>query len=135
MNLKIELSVVYDDGSTGDPMTLDLAREDHLRVVLVSFGNGIFEEARAVAHSKAAAFRFIRIVQGGGYGPCQQPPVRDRILYEPGDACFPSSDPFVFVSPSTLDGGQIDFSRLEDEIQTFAADLERDPDGAPADRG
>lgn len=124
MNLTITWEAIYDGESTISHETVDLSNERIRFAIVVGFGNGIYEEMRVVGHSKEAAFYFVRLIQRGGYQLEAESAVRNKKLYRIGDACFPVEDPFVFISPLTIDGERIEFGELEDEIQKHAVKLE-----------
>ena len=139
MDLRIDLETISEDNQIEAPSTFDLSNPRHLHAIVVAFGVGMFVEARAIGHSRAAVYAFVRLIQRGGYGQIAEGPTQERRLYRDGDACFPAPDPFVFVSASTLNGEQIDIARLEEDMHTFFCDGTGDgtghgPDGDPEPR-
>jgi hypothetical protein len=125
MDFIIDYEAIMDDFSPAHG-TVDLSTQNGQLLILVGFGNGIFEEVRVVGRTSEAVFHFVRLIQGGGYDQDVSGLASDKKLYQVGDACFPAIKPFIFIAPSTTAGEAIDFSKLETEIQHRAAELEKE---------
>jgi len=125
INPLVDIEAIWEDGSYCKPKTVDLSNSQEAYQQILLFGNGCYDECRAVGHSKEAIFYFIRLVQNGGYEQGASSSVQNKKLYREGDGCFPAYDPFIFISPETKDGGLINFSSLESDIQTFVEAYEK----------
>jgi hypothetical protein len=128
VNLKLDVQVLWDPAEqpAGDrldvPVTFDLAEEKHVEALVLSFGNALFQEVRAIGHSKAAVYFFVRLLQRGGYQQATESSVRGAQLYQKEDGCFAAPNPFIFIAPTTLDGDRVDFTNLEADIRRFVSE-------------
>ena len=117
-NTKIKFEYINDYDERFNEV-FDLANPQYYEAIVLSFGNGINEQARVVGESKAGVFTFLNLIERGGYKRNNAPNTTESKLYRNGDACFPEVESFIFVSPDTEDGEHINFENYEQEIKTF----------------
>lgn len=120
-SLVVDMETLDNDSVTRVVVDFADSKQRHLQTLY--FGNGCYEECRVIGHTVESIYVFVRFLQSGGYELCKSCESRQSRLYRDGDGCFPSVEPFVFISPITRDGSRIDFENLEAGIQAFAASL------------
>lgn len=117
VNAKIKFEFI-EETPESDLWIMDLAESGDYQKMVLGFGNGLFAEARVVGETRAGVFFFVNLIGRGGYKKGHAPSVEAK-LYHEGDACFPETHPFIFVSPNTESGEYIDFDNYEKELEEF----------------
>ncbi len=115
------------DQESGEPSVLEfnLSNEKHVYVLILSFGNGLFEEIRAQAASLEGLRAFLGLLHSVGHDIGGDDVVVSSRLRQPGDACFLEHFPPVFISPQTKDGHTFDFAGLRDIVALVKDELKQ----------
>src|SRR5262245_37564394 len=84
-----------DAGTALESEMVDLVNPPAFRRLVLAFGTGYYQEARAVGEDSEAMELFRGLMIGGGYRPGPPPAVGLSWLYRDGDVAFPQEQPFV----------------------------------------
>lgn len=126
VNAKIKIEIITDNFEYEDWGSKDLGDPKTYQFILIAFGNGIIEEARVVGETKAGIIFFINLIERGGYTRGKTSDIKNAKFYQSGDACYPETSPFIFISPVAENGDKVNFEDYQNEIETFAKSFKSD---------
>src|SRR5205085_9542397 len=93
------LGIYYDFTENDVPKTLqaDVSREQGIWSVTRLLGSGQIDEIRFVGETRSSVALVRTLVRAGRFRRVGHP--SRKPLWVPGDECYPTRDPFIFIRP------------------------------------
>lgn len=121
--MKLKLYYIETPNGKEEIDEFNLSNPEDINTIIMSFGNGCYEEAKVEVENLDTLNLFISIINKGGYFMASDSEnYKSKRLYEEGFACFPDSSPFIFINPKTKDGSKHkvnDILSKNDWIESF----------------
>lgn len=127
MSALVELEVIFDGEPEPQLEQFDLGNSTHCFALVVGFGNQIYDEVRATAHSPDSAVLLASLLRGGGFTRCDlDASGTGSRLGKPDDICLNASSPYVWLSPTTTSGDRFDLPVVVDPVEEQSTMIPQD---------